>query len=200
LPVPNRLLYALVALVALAELAIFILALTPDVHPVYRAYFIDRTTTCLERRVSGAYVLGQTISFRPDGGKAAQDVKACGLSGPVGDGTHSIGTSSRLKLDIPPDAGDLILTVEATAARIAPQRVIVSANGRKLGEFTAESSTVATSASFAVPAEVSAQGDALAISLTYPDAFLPRPRASEIDSRAIKLLIFRLAPAAAPAG
>lgn len=189
------LLYALTALVALAELAVFALALTPDVHPVYRAFFIDKTTTCLEKPVSGAYAPGTTLSFRPDGGKAAEAIKLCGWSGPVGDGTHSIGTSSRFRIALPPDAGALGLTLAMTTGRVAPQRVVVSANGVTLGEMTVDSPAVPTQATFELPAAVVAASATLDIAFGYPDAFLPGPRANEIYSRAVKLLTFRLAPA-----
>ena len=41
--------YALVALLAGGEVAILGLALNPQVHPDYRAFYIAETTTCLNR-------------------------------------------------------------------------------------------------------------------------------------------------------
>lgn len=85
-------------LLALGELAVLALALSPDVDAAYRAYYTDRTTTCLDREVPGDYTLGVTVSFRPDGAGQMTKIRVCGLDGPVDDGTHSVGTSSRLRI------------------------------------------------------------------------------------------------------
>ena len=89
--------YLLVGLVALFELGVFWLMLHPDVPPDYRAYYIDKTTTCLNQPVSGAYTLGTVIPFTPEGRDAAEPVRVCGWEGPTGDGTHAVGTSSRVR-------------------------------------------------------------------------------------------------------
>ena len=59
-----RLLYGFAAALALAQLVVLWLALHPVVAPDYAAYFLDRTTTCLNQQlVPGTYVLGETVSF-----------------------------------------------------------------------------------------------------------------------------------------
>ncbi|OWK22000.1 hypothetical protein AJ88_13845 [Mesorhizobium amorphae CCBAU 01583] len=90
------------AVLAVSEIVILALALHPDVNADYRAYYIDRTTTCLNRDALGSYTVGQRVSFRSDGAKLAAGMIVCGWSGPVADGTHSLGETSRLRLEIPP--------------------------------------------------------------------------------------------------
>lgn len=46
--------YILVAIVALFELGVVWLMLHPNVTPDYRAYYIDKTTTCLNQPVTAS--------------------------------------------------------------------------------------------------------------------------------------------------
>ncbi|TIU31510.1 MAG: hypothetical protein E5W38_15750, partial [Mesorhizobium sp.] len=94
--------YALAGALAAAEIAILALALNPQVDDDYRAYYIDKTTTCLNRDAVGRYTPGRTVSFRSDGASEAMGMMVCGWSGPVADGTHSLGETSRLRLALPP--------------------------------------------------------------------------------------------------
>lgn len=184
--------YAGAAALALGELAVLALALSPDVDAAYRAYYLDRTTTCLDRNVSGDYALGATVSFRPDGAEAMKDIRVCGLDGPVDDGTHSVGRSSRLRI-VATSAAPLTLRLtfdRAGAAAGTTQRVRVVADGATAGEAVAESDAAVT-AEFAL-APVLADGRA-EITLEYPDAVKPTPLTSETRLRAIRLLSFQLA-------
>ena len=189
--------YGAVALLALGELVIFGLAITPRVDPGYRAFYIDRTTTCRDMPVSGSYQLGETVSFFPHGAAEAKEIRVCGLSGPVADGTHSLGTSSRLRVGLPRNPGPLDLALEMRAVWNAPQgrqRVIVSVNGVPAGEAIVTSSGAARY-TFAVPEEVmNAAPATLEILLEYPEAVLPGPLLSDLQSRAIKLYSFALLP------
>lgn len=184
--------YAGAAALAFGELAILALALSPEVDATYRAYYLDRTTTCLDRRVSGDYALGATVSFRPDGAAAMKEIRVCGLDGPVDDGTHSVGTSSRLRV-VAASASPLTLRLSfdrAGAARGTTQRVRVVVDGAPAGE-TAAGGDEAVTAEFALP-PVLADG-AAEITLEYPDAVKPSPLTSETRLRAIRLLSFQLA-------
>ncbi len=183
--------YAGVAVLALGELAVFALALTPKVDAAYRAYYLDRTTTCLDRKVSGDYTLGTTVSFRSDGADAMKEIRVCGLDGPVDDGTHSVGTSSRLRI-VATSAAPLTLRLtfdRAGAAAGTTQRVRVVADGATVGEIAADGDAPVTAA-FALP-PVLADG-AAEITLEYPDAVKPTPLTSETRLRAIRLLSFQL--------
>jgi hypothetical protein len=100
----------LIVAVGAAELYVAWLALHPQVSATYRAYYIDQTTTCLDKPVSGHYELGQTISFMADDQGGARRLRVCGWDGPAGDGTHSVGTTSLLRFGISdPSVDHLVL-------------------------------------------------------------------------------------------
>ncbi len=183
--------YAGAAALALGELAVLALALSPDVDATYRAYYLDRTTTCLDRNVSGEYAIGTTVSFRSDGAEVMAKIRVCGLDGPVADGTHSVGTSSRLRV-VAASAAPLVLRLtmnRAAAAAGTTQRVRVVVDGAPAGEATVGDAD--QTAEFALP-PVLADGRA-EITLEYPDAMAPTPLTSETRLRAIRLLSFQLA-------
>jgi hypothetical protein len=182
--------YGLAAAVAGFELFVLALALSPNVDPNYRAYFIDRTTTCLDKPIPATYLLGSTVSFLPDGKSAAEQIRVCGWTNPVGNGTHSMGTSSRLRvrLDVPPD--NLRLVVEFTSS--GPQRVTVSANGTAIGSVSLPGSDKVVLSRFPIARQLATMEKALDIEFAYPDAFLPNQRTSDVHSRAVRLLSFKL--------
>ncbi|MFK0692611.1 hypothetical protein ACFX5Q_31255 [Mesorhizobium sp. IMUNJ 23033] len=131
--------YALAAVLAVSEVVILALALNPNINADYRAYYIDRTTTCLNRDAVGTYTLGQTVSFRSDGAKQAAGTIVCGWSGPVADGTHSLGETSRLRLEIPPLRNGLKATLQMAAVIRPPQitqRVVMSVHGVPVHKVT----------------------------------------------------------------
>src|SRR5215217_2437428 len=111
---------------------------TPDVPEDYRAYYISKTTTCLNQPVSGQYA-GGMVSFLPDGGDAAKPIKVCGWEGPAGDGTHAVGTSARLRFALPQAVRNPVLRVEMIAVekdgRGVTQRVDVLVDGEPVGEI-----------------------------------------------------------------
>ena len=109
--------YALIAVLALFEVTVLWWALHPQVSEDYRAYYIDHTTTCLNQPVSGTYQLGTPIDFTSAGREAAKPLKVCGWEGPVGDGTHAIGESSRLRFAFTAPATALTLTLQAVAIK-----------------------------------------------------------------------------------
>lgn len=191
--------YALATLLAGSEVAILGLALNPQVHPDYRAFYIDETTTCLNRDRIGSYSLGETISFLHLGKqrermKRADSMKVCGWTGPTGDGTHSLGEASRLRVKIPEIPGDLTATLEMAPMLRPPQitqRVIISVNGVRVHETTL-SGEAPQKVSFVVPQAVLAGAEALDMAFDYPDSIRQTPVASNIYDRAIKLVSFRL--------
>jgi hypothetical protein len=187
---------AAICLVGGLELYVTWLALHPNVTDNYRAYYIDQTTTCLDKPATGSYVLGQTISFLPDDQPGARKLRVCGWDGPAGDGTHSVGTRSMLRFAVAGPPGDLILRLQMTAieARDRPQqRVLVSANGIKLGEATIPAGDT-RSFDFAVPAAALGQGSggALDVALDFPTAAQMVPNDSDTHYRSIKLLSVQL--------
>jgi hypothetical protein len=110
----------------------------------------------------------------------------------VGNGTHSIGQSSRLRVKFDKPPNDLAVFVKFTSSR--PQRVVLSANGRVIGHMSLPGSEVEVEARFLVSREVAGLQESLEIEFEYPDAFLPNPRTSDTHRRAVRLLEFRVEP------
>lgn len=187
--------YSLAALLALFELAVLWQALHPNVSDDYRAYYIERTTTCLPQPVTGDYVLGTELNFR-SGGDNTREIRPCGWDGPAGDGMHSIGQTSRLRMAIG-EAKPLTLMVELTGVTLpgpAQQRVVISVDGKKLGEI-AVTPDKTERFTIPVPAEV-LDGDGFAdIAFDYPDAISPGKRVANTYWRSVKLTAASLSPA-----
>jgi len=187
--------YLLVGLVALFELGVVWLMLHPDVPPDYRAYYIDKTTTCLNQPVSGLYALGTTIQFTPEGRDAAKLIKVCGWEGPTGDGTHVVGTSARLRFAYSEAATALTLQLAMVAVekggKLMPQRVEIVANGTALDTVTLDQPTPQQ---FSLPLPAPADGR-LELELRFPDAVQMGPTDPDNRLRSIKLLSAALLPA-----
>jgi hypothetical protein len=181
--------------VALAELGVLWLALHPHVTGGYRAYYIDQSTTCLDKPVSGDYRLGRTVSFLPDDQPAARKLRVCGWDGPAGDGTHSVGTSSMLRFAPGEPAGDLVLRMMLSAVDSPDkraQRIVLTGNGVSIGEATIPNNTQRM-LEFAVPAEaLDPDTGQLDLTIAFPTATEMVPRDSDTHYRAIKLLSVQL--------
>ncbi|MER8866343.1 hypothetical protein NKI19_21945 [Mesorhizobium sp. M0751] len=191
--------YALAAVLAGSEIVILTLALNPNVNADYRAYYIDRTTTCLNRDAVGSYTLGETVSFRSDGAKKTAGMMVCGWSGPVADGTHSLGETSRLRLKIPSLRDSLTATLQMAAVIRPPQvtqRVMISVNGVRAHAVTLSGKEPRT-VSFVIPPAALADAKTLDIAFDYLDGIPQTPAASNIYKRSIKLLSLRLDPSEA---
>lgn len=188
-------LYGLAAVLAVAEIAILWQAIHPQVSPEFRAYYLDRSTTCLSQPGTGAYVLGSEIDFR-SGGSETRQLLSCGWDGPAGDGMHSLGETSRLRLATGP-AQDLTLMLELTGVTLSgppQQTVAVSLNEMSLG--TVELAPGETKrVSFAVPASALGDRGFADIKLDYAHAISPREGIANNYKRAIKLVAASLSPA-----
>ena len=188
--------YCVVALAIAFKLVVVWWMLHPQVPPDFRAYYIDRTTTCLNQPVSGEYVLGTTVSFRSDGHALAKPLRVCGWEGPAGDGTHAVGTSSRLRFAIPAtERGSLFLSLELVAVERdghPAQRIGIEANGVELGVANALAG-VPLEVDIEIPSEVVAVGTrAVDVILHFPDAISMSPGDSDTRWRSVKLLSARL--------
>jgi hypothetical protein len=187
--------YLLVGLVALFELGVVWLMLHPQVPPDYRAYYIDKTTTCLNQPVSGLYALGTTVPFTPEGKDAAKLIRVCGLEGPTGDGNHAVGTSARLRFVYAEPATALTLQLAMVAiekgGKVMSQRVEIVANGTLLDTVTLDQSTPQQ---FSLPLAAPADGK-LELELRFPDALQMGPTDPDNRLRSIKLLSAALLPA-----
>ncbi len=191
--------YALVALLIAFELWAAWLMLHPDVPEDYRAYYVDQTTTCLNQPVSGEYVLGTPVSFRPDGIDQARPLRVCGWDGPAGDGTHAIGQTSRLRFALPPNtSGPLLLRLEIFAITWEGQpvqRVAVRVNNTVLQTIPVPAGETITTEVTVPPDVVGTGAEALELALDYPDAIQVAPTDSDTRMRSIKLLAAQLSAA-----
>lgn len=188
--------YVAAACLALAELVVFWLALHPHVSADYRAYYIDKTTTCLNQPVAGYYVVGTELSFRSQGYNIlSKNVRVCGWDGPAGDGLHSVGKSSRLRFAFgtqPPPTRMHIAMTAITHEGAPLQRVDLVGNDIVLGSMTIREGKT-QSADFDIPAKVfDATPGRLELTLDYRDAVRMSPTQSDTQNRAIKLLSARL--------
>ena len=188
------LMYGLAATLALAEIVILWQAIHPQVSPEFRAYYIDRSTTCLPLPGTGAYTLGTEIDFR-SGGSETRQLLSCGWDGPAGDGMHALGETSMLHFATGP-AQDLTLMLELTGVTLPgpPQQTVdVSVNGTPIG--TLELAPGETKrVHFPVPATALGEHDFADIRLDFPDAISPREGIANNYKRSIKLVAVRLAP------
>ncbi len=187
--------YLLCGIVALFELGVVWLMLHPNVPPDYRAYYIDKTTTCLNQPVSGSYRLGTTVRFTPEDKDAAKLIRVCGLEGPTGDGNHAVGTSARLRFVYAEPATALTLQLAMVAIQkagaVVPQRVEIVANGTLLDTV---SLSAPTPQQFALPLVAPADGK-LELELRFPDAVPMGPTDPDNRLRSIKLISAALLPA-----
>lgn len=179
--------YLLVAVLGAAELSVLWLAANPDVPPSYRAYYLDRTTTCLDIPVSGEYA-GGVLSFYDDGREATRPTKVCGWEGPAGDGTHAVGTSSRLRFELEEAVPDPVLAFEMVAVAkgdVTTQRVDVLVNGEPIGEVTVASGEPQ---SFVLPlGPEPAEPGTYEVTFEFPDALRMGATDPETRWRSIKL-------------
>lgn len=191
--------YGLVALAIAFELIVVWWMLHPQVPADYRAYYIDKSTTCLNQPVSGEYELGSTVSFLSEGNAQAKPLRVCGWTGPAGDGTHAVGQTSRLRFALAPDTtGPLVLTLEMVAVEregYKSQRVAISVNGNALQTVTVLAGVPLAVEMVIAGDVVAAQAGRLELALDYPDAIAMSPSDSNTRMRSIKLLSARLAAA-----
>lgn len=190
--------YALTALLLAGYALVMWWTIHPTVPANYRAYYIDQSTTCMNQPVSGTYTLGTVVSFLPDGADAAKPLKPCGWEGPTGDGTHAVGTSSRLRFVwTEPVTAPLSLSLDLIAIKKGdtsmPQRVDVVVNDQKVATLDVTGPT-AQHFDVTLPAGLVTEGRADVI-LEFPTAVRMGPTDPPTRWRSIKLLAAGLLPA-----
>lgn len=190
--------YTLTAILLAAYAVVLWWVIHPTVPASYRAYYIDQTTTCMNQPVPGTYTLGTIVSYLPDGNAAAKPTKPCGWEGPAGDGTHAVGTSSRLRFNwTEPATGPLALSLDmlaiTRAGAVIPQTVDVVVNEAKVATLDVTSGT-GQHFDIPLPADLVAQGRADVV-LEYPKAVQMGPTDPPTRWRSIKLLAAGVVPA-----
>jgi hypothetical protein len=189
--------YALTALLLAGYALVLWWVVHPAVPDSYRAYYIDQTTTCMNQPVPGTYTLGTMVSYLPDGFDAARPTKPCGWEGPAGDGTHAVGTSSRLRFVwTEPTAGPLTLSLDLIAIEKAgqpmPQQVDVLVNNEHVATLHVNADAP-NHFDVKLPADLVAQGRADLL-LEFPTAVRMGPTDPPTRWRSIKLLAAGLMP------
>ena len=175
------------------------LILRPNVDPVYRAYFIDKTSDCWPHLTDGDYALGESIGFLSDRRETADRIKICGWFYPDGTGTWTYGAFSRLRTRFPPAATPLVLTITAGAmvsATHPQQRVTVSVNGSTLGTLSFTSGELAAR-SIDIPQAIADRSAAgLDWQLDFPDARPGTEMGPQNDPhpRALRVVAIKIAP------
>jgi hypothetical protein len=188
------LLYGVAGLVALFELGVTWVALHPHVPADYRAYYLDRTTTCLNEPVAGTYSAGTEIPFRSGYEHAIAPLRVCGWEGPAGDGLHAVGESARLRFRLDGFVRNRTLTLEMVAVDFAGPRgqpVAVTANGRKVGTVRVLPGTPQRF-TLPLPDTVPAADATVDVELGFPEAILVDPTDSNTRKRSIKLSAARV--------
>jgi hypothetical protein len=167
--------------------------MAPTVDPLYRAYFIDRSTDCFPIPVSGRYALGDRVSFGADGAAQRGPLARCGWRDPEAKGSWSDGNVSMLRFAVT-SGSDLVLELNMQPY-VDPdtmlQRVDVSVNGTGLGTLEFAGRT-ATRRAITIPATIGSSG-LLDVTLTYPDANeVPGPAGTGSRVYAVYLYDLRL--------
>jgi len=197
-PLRRKVFYLAAAALAAFELAVFILLFKPDAPPLYADYYIHKKTTCLDADVPGTVPPDGKVSFRPEGYAAASRLRVCGWDGPAGNGTHSVGESSRLRLRLGRGSGAWTGSLDIEAVDLpgpAQQRVIVNVNNTETARAFIKAGQVFELV-FPVPAGATAIADNVEIELVYPDAIRPDPIVADTNKRSIKLRGLKITPIA----
>ena len=128
------------ALIAIFGAVVLYMVLNPRVEDDYRAYYIDRTSSCFPRLISGYYKLGEPASFVAGrNGMKRDSIRWCGFMPVKNDGIKSFGDYGILKLKFAVPDEDLLLTFSSWANTNAdkPARdVQIVVNGETLGKVT----------------------------------------------------------------
>lgn len=189
----SRLYWIAAVLLLAVEAAIVLLMLTPQVSADYRAYYLERSTSCWPRAVTGRYRLGQPVSFRDDpDGRAAIRHRQCGWIAPFEAGSWSRGDRARLyfAFDVPTAGVDIALLANGYVGEGHPsQRVAVSVNGVLLDEllFTPQSQDLRVLRVSPDVAGLDAAG--LTIQFDFPDRISPAAMGVSDDSRELGMLL-----------
>ncbi len=192
--------FALIVLMALGEAGLLAFAALADVSPQYRAYYIDRTTGCLPRQVSGEYVLGTRLLLAEDQPQRAFDnIAICGFAHSEPGGAWLRGPEARLRVALgPAPPADLVFEMEARGAidrTWKRQQATVSVNGTVVGVFDYPDGEFRT-LSVKVPGLLLEGGGMIDIDLTMTDTRPADTPKAKSDSRRFSLFVksVRLAP------
>lgn len=165
--------YAGLALLAVGELALLGFAASADVSETYRAFYIDKSSSCLPQPVTGAFELGRPISAGLATLPEFDAVAICGVAYTGAEGTWMFGPEARFHFAVPPGTQDLRFTLEGRRGH--QRRLLVMANGTSVGMLDNDGHAD-ESYGFAVPRALLADDGALDVTLLIENP--PEPRNS----------------------
>jgi hypothetical protein len=186
------------------ELVVFWLATHPNVPDDYRAYYIDRTSSCFPREdkvANGLYALGTPISFVPDrNGHTDDNLRWCGFIAATKQspfGIKTFGDYGVLKLRFAVPDEDLLLTFAAlsnASAKDPPREVKVIANGQGVGSVIFDDAK-RVNGSMIIPAAIAKANPAGGIDLKFEVPRIGPPGTnSEPVTLQLRLQAVRLVP------
>lgn len=191
------------ALIALFGAVVVYMVLNPRVADDYRAYYIDRTSSCFPRIISGYYKLGEPASFVAGrNGMTLDSIRWCGFQPVKNDGIKSFGDYGILKLKFPVPDEDLLLTFSswANTGSDKPARdVNIVVNGETLGKITIKTSK-RVNGSFVIPQAVAkaSAADGMQIKFEVPRIGPPgtnsEPVTLQLRLEAVRLVELSKAP------
>lgn len=189
------LIYGLTAALAATELAIFSMALTPNVDATYRARYIDGTSQCWPLPVSGDYQLGSVLTAsKTNPSPGLSNVLVCGWLDPEAEGVWAFGSEARLRFVVDGVRGplDLRLSLQPFSPEgRPPQSIPVWLNGELLATLKLDSN-MPSPQHIAIPvARIPADGR-LEVTLTFPDARSPRSLDLGTDDRLIGAVLSQI--------
>jgi hypothetical protein len=187
------------------ELYVLWLAFNPNVDDDYRAYYIDRSSSCFPREASvatGYYPLGEPVTFVPGrNGYARDTLRWCGFIAANNQGIRTFGDYGilRLKFDMPDE--DLLLSFSSftnAGSKDLPQEAGVVVNGEKLATLTFTSSK-RVEGNVLIPEAVAKKGDSgLEIRFEVPRIGPPgtnsEPVTLQLRLQALRVVPLSLAP------
>ena len=191
----RALLYLLVVPVLLFEATVAALALMPRVEEPYRAFFVDRTTDCWRLDVSGAYAMGETVSFLPPKSGAQSALLRCGWLSAQDTGTWARGPEAELRIAVLDPPTGLVLDLELVPFNTTErpvQTVRVFVNGKGLDTLQIEG-TEARHVVIPIPAEYVALGDErVDVGFGFPSAYAPAEVGLNSDQRRLSVRLLSL--------
>jgi hypothetical protein len=189
--------------IALFGLVVVWLALNPRVDADYYAYYIDRSSSCFPRVISGHYPIGEPVSFVAGrNGYKRDTVRWCGFMPVKNDGIKSFGDYGILKMtfDIPDE--DLLLTFSSWANTSSgkPEReVAIVVNKQQVGTIVFKDAR-RVNGSMVIPEAVAKAGEGeLEIRFEVPRIAPPgtnsEPVTLQIRLEAVRIVPLSQAPA-----
>ena len=189
-------LIATLLIVAFGAVVLY-MVLNPRVADDYRAYYIDRSSSCFPRLISFYYPLGQPVTFVENrNGYRRDSIRWCGFMPMKNDGIKSFGDYGILKLKFPLPDEPLLLTFSSwtnTSADKPVREVKVVANGDTIGTIVFRDGKRVNGSMIIPEATARARTDGLEIRFEVPRIAPPGTNSEPITLQ-LRLEAVRIVP------